>query len=337
MPWGKTQKDAFLVKVRQDNPDFEKWHNRISIIKGSSLRALVDLVNGTPTPSADAVRAEIKKLKAAKTEKYRNALAYLVTHFPGLDEETRGNMVLKGFELIANGPARKNRAILGMREMVELVNNCNMMLKSVVPNSMNAKSPGSFSKDERVATELFQKWFDKSRNYARVQTVKRIFTTLSNALRNQMFDVVIHGTPEDPGPAFQKQDGSYYTPEEMHGIFAFVMPAEDRYRIYLCSAFFSEESAPISIAGTCQAAPESPDEWQKNKRIKKGMDAAIITMLHEMMHIRAIAGLDDDEPNPYSERMCKEKAINHPDKALNNAENYALFAKHVLMEKKFKF
>jgi hypothetical protein len=68
------------------------------------------------------------------------------------------------------------------------------------------------------------------------------------------------------------------------------------------------------------------------------MDAAIVTTIHELCHVRAISGgtaITDVKPSPYNLAKCKQRAQTEPHLALTNAENYAQFASALLMEKHF--
>jgi hypothetical protein len=323
MAWTNTEITEFERLIKEKNKKFERF-------KESSLHALIALLK-TTNPSKDAVQAEIDKIPDKKDEKYKAALTYLRKHFPGLDEVVKGGVKLKGFAGVLDEQNRMNRAVLAMSRCYEVVGMCQKAMGKVVANTVSSKSPAHWSEPERRATELFQKWLDGSRKSASVDRVRTVFNSMEDALRNQNWEVVLYGTPEDPDPENLGNN--------IAGAFAFVRPGENAYRIYLGASFWKEGAARIDVPTVTHAkAPETSDQWQQEKRTKTAMDAAIVTTIHELCHVRAISGgtaITDVKPSPYSLAKCKQRAETEPHLALTNAENYAQFASALLMEKHF--
>ena len=330
MAWTQTERTEFIRRIKVANPKYERAYKKVSLFK-SALHDLVDLVDrGPPLPTAVQVQAELDQLSDKKDAKYNDPIQYLRRHFPGLDAQTVGNMVLVGFAGIANEDARRKRAVTGMGMVARVVSKVNEHLNYVVPNTVSSETPSVYSKNKLkcFSTELFQKWFDDTRKATSVNKVKGIFTTMFTALKNQMFDVVCYGTPEDPDP--DNLGGG------IEDAYAFVIPSENAYRMYLGSLFWNEENARIDVPTVAHAhAASTPDAWQTEKKTKVSMDASIVTMIHELTHVTMIAGCDDVQPDPYGLAKCKWRAKNQPDQALNNAENYAQFASAILMKERF--
>ena len=322
MPWTITEMTEFERLLKVKNPHFERFFN-------SSLHGLIALLK-TTNPTKAAVQAEIDKLADKKDKKYRDALNYLRRMFPGLDEVVRGGLKLQGFAGINDEQARLNRAVLAMGRCHEVVVMCQKAVLKVVSNTVSSKSPAHWSEGERKATELFQKWFDNSRNSTSVNRVRTIFNTMEEALRSEAWEIVVYGTPEDPDP------------QNMGGIiadaYAFVIPSENAFRIYLGALFWREGDARIDVATTTHSNAPNADQWKAEKKIKSAMDAAIVTTVHELCHVRAISGttaITDVQPHPYDWGICKQRAKNSPNLALTNAENYAMFGSALLLEKLF--
>jgi len=326
MAWTATEIAQFESHIKAANKHFERFTK-------SSLHNLLALVKKVPAPSQDAVRQELDRIPEKKDLKYKTALDYLRKNFPGLDEEKVGGAKLKGFVGIANEESRKRRAALALGRCYEMVLQCQMALKHVIPNTVTSKQPAHWSKSEQEATELFKKWFDDGRKSASVDRVRQVFSSMEDALRRQDWEVVCYGTPEEPDPDNLGSD--------IEEAFAFVVPSENAYRMYLGQMFFKEESARIDIPTVTHAnAPQTRDEWQQQKKTKSSMDASIVTMIHELCHVRMISGataITDVKPNPYNLATCKARAANPATVhlALTNAENYAQFASSILMAKHF--
>ena len=326
MAWTATEIAQFEAHISAANKHFERFRK-------SSLHNLLALVKTVPTPSKDVVRQELDRLPEKKDRKYKTALDYLRMNFPGLDEEKVGGAKLKGFAGITNEEARKRRAALALGRCYEMVLQCQMALKHVIPNTVTSKQPANWSKSEQEATELFKKWFDDGRKSASVDRVRQVFSSMEDALRRHDWEVVCYGTPENPDP--DNMGGA------IPNAFAFVIPAENAYRMYLGRLFFSEEAARIDVPTVTHAnAPQTRDEWQAQKRTKTSMDASIVTMIHELCHVRLISGataITDVPPDPYNPKTCKANAANPATVhlALTNAENYAQFASAILMAKHF--
>jgi hypothetical protein len=315
MAWQHANTAEFLRLVKLANPGFDRWKGLPGVGKASSLQALVGLLTQKAPPAGPAVLAEVQRLlreQDGKVQKYQQALQYLVWNFPDLDEYRFANITLKGFGFIPDGEARKNRGLNAMYALRRLVDDC-----KVVIHRAGMKQPG--------ASALFHRWFDGSRRQAprHLDKVRRIFDGMSEALKTQTFEVVVHGTPEDPGELVNGQPST--------NVFAYVRPAENAYRVYLCPMFFHEEGAmPVFRVPGCQGGARVGVTNQMNGPILTALDATLITMLHELTHIKALGGTTDVTPDPYSEQQCLARALNDPTQATNNAENYAFFAKQIL-------
>jgi len=315
MSWTEANTAEFIRLVKLANPNFDRMHGLVGLGKGSSLQSLIVLLKQKTPPLPSVVLAEVHRLlreKDAKVQKYQQAMQYLVWNYPNLDEYRYANITLKGFAFIADGEARKDRALNAMYALRRLVDDCKVAVRKA-------------SLKEPAASALFYTWFDGSRKHAprHLDKVRRIFDTMSEALKTQTFEVVIHGTPEDPGDPVNGQSPT--------NVFAYVRPSENAYRVYLCPMFFNEEQAmPVFHVPGCQAGARVGITNQLNGRILTALDATLITMLHEMTHIKALGGTTDVTPDPYDEGACKKRALNDPTQATNNAENYAFFAKQIL-------
>lgn len=323
MAWTNANANEFERLLRERNTHFERF-------KESSMHSLLALLK-TPNPSLDAVKAELDRIPDKKNNKYAAALHYLRKHFPGLDVVVKGGLRLQGFAGIVDEQSRINRAVLAMSRCYEVVQMCQKALTRVVPNTMTSKAPGNWSGPEVKSTELFQKWFDQSRNPKSVDRVRTVFNNMEQLLRGQDWEIVLYGTPEDPDPL-------NYGPR-IANAYAFVIPDENRFRVYLGSLFWLEGNARIDIPAVSHAkSAPTPEQWQKEKQTRTAMDAAIVTTIHELCHVRAVSGgtdITDVEPDPYDWNVCKERAKSAPHLALTNAENYAMFASTLLMQKHF--
>jgi hypothetical protein len=325
MAWTATEIAQFKALVKTANSHFERF-------KQSSLHNLMSLVTTAPYPTAATVRSAIEALPDAKREKkYSGALTYLRINYPGLDEVKVGGFTYKNFSGTLDERGRLARAQLGVSRCYELVKNCQKAMTKVVANTATSSNSGNWSSDQRKATELFQKWFDNSRKYTSVSRVIAVFNSMEESLRGQEWEIVLYGTPEDPDPDAMGND--------IDKAFAFVMPGQNAYRIYLGACFWAEGEARIDVATVTHAkAAPTPDAWREEKKTKVAMDAAIVTTLHELCHVRMISGptaITDVKPDPYGLGTCKDRAQNAPNLALTNAENYAQFASALLMQKHF--
>lgn len=325
MPWTATEAAHFKTLVSGSNSHFERF-------KQSSLHALLGLVGSPPYAPVSQVKQALDALPDNKRDvKYHAAISYLRKKYPGLDEVKVGGFNYKGFAGTQDETNRLSRAKLGVSRCYELVQNCQKALQKVVPDTMNAPTSGNWTGDQRKASELFKKWFDDSRKYTSVERVRQVFAAMEQALRANEWEIILYGTPEDPDP-----DG---IGQGIPDAFAFVVPSENAYRIYLGAMFWSEGEARIDVPTVSHAkAAPTPQEWQKEKKIKTAMDAAIVTTLHELCHVRLISGataITDVKPNPYNLETCRDRAKNNPNLALTNAENYAQFASALLMQKHF--
>ncbi len=205
-------------------------------------------------------------------------------------------------------------------------------LRDVQPGDMStAPAPAHWSATQRKSTELFQKWFDDKRPTKNLARVKKVFNKIQTALQNPAFEIVVYGVPEakDMNPTGLVLSAKDRT--AVKDAFAFVMKAENAYRLYLASSFFHEDDTRVDVARPIKVqTAQTTDAWRQEKRTKVALDAAVITILHELTHINAIAGTNDVPHDPYNAAVCKQNAKTTPENALNNAENYALFAKDVL-------
>jgi hypothetical protein len=315
----------FERRVALANSHFERFSR-------SSLHALIKLLKQSPAPSADAVKNAIAALPANKRDtKYNSAINYLKLNYPGIDTVVVGGYTYKGFSGTQDEKARLTRAQLGVARCYELVQMCQMAIGKVVPDVASSPSPGNWPADKRKATELFQKWLDGGRRDSSVNRVRTVLNSMANSLRDNDWEIVLYGTPEDPDP-----DGMG---DNIDKAFAFVIPAENEYRIYLGAQFWAAGSARIDVPTVTHAkSAETVDQWQAEKKTKTAMDAAIVTTLHELCHVRAISGgtaITDVQPNPYDLKTCMERAKSNHQLALTNAENYAQFASSLLMQKHF--
>lgn len=315
MAWQEANTTEFLRLVKVANPSFDRMHGLTGLGKGSSLQPLLKLLQSKTPPAAPAVLDEVLRLlreQDGKVQKYHDALQYLVWNFPNLDEYQYANFKMKGFAFISDGQARKNRALNAMYALRRLIDDCKVVL-----NRVGLQQP--------KAQQLFHTWFDGSRKHSprHLDKVRGIFDKMSEALKTQTFEVVIHGTPENPGENVNGQPSD--------NVFAYVRPSENAYRVYLCPMFFNEEGAmPVFHVPGCQAGARVGVTNQMKGPILTALDATLITMLHELTHIKELGGTTDVTPDPYDERKCLARALNDPTQATNNAENYAFFAKQVL-------
>jgi hypothetical protein len=326
MPWTKAEITEFERRVNLANSHFARF-------KSSSLASLITLIKTTPLPTADAVRKAIAAIPANKRDvKYVSAINYIRKNFPALDEVKSGGFTYKNFAGVQDEKARLVRAQRAPDLCYQLVLNCRKALGKVVANTATSSSPGSWSKDQQKATELFQRWFDASRQHSSVERVRQVFTAMENSLRSVDWEIILYGTPEDPDP--EGYGGA------IPNAFAFVIPSENAYRIYLGALFWKEGASDIDAPTVTHGSLSAPSEeqWREQKKTKSAMDAAIVTTLHELCHVRAISGataITDVAPDPYGIPKCKQRAKTEPHLALTNAENYAQFASALLMEQHF--
>lgn len=320
MAWTNADANQFETIARHRDHDY---------LKGS-LKSLIALLK-TPNPTKDAVQRILNSLAADKKKKYRRALSYLRRHLPGLDEVARGNLRLQAFNDVNEEDAKMNRAELAMGRCHEVVVMCQKATEKVQADGAMSKSPAQWSKTETKATELFKTWLDNSRAVTSVNRVRTIFAAMEQALRDQVWEVVLYGTVEQPDP---ENYGAVIA-----NAYAFVIPAENAYRVYLGSLFWRDADARIDTPTVSHAfAPQTQELWRAEKKLKSALDAAVVTTVHELCHVRAISGataITDVNPSPYDWKVCKQNAKNSPHLALTNAENYAMFGSSLLMEQMF--
>jgi hypothetical protein len=325
MAWTATEMTEFERLVAAANSHFERFSK-------SSLHALIKLLKKTPAASADEVKSAIAAIPSNKKDtKYNAAINYLRINYPGVDAVVVGGYTYKGFTGVQDEKARLARAQLGVARCYELVTLCKTAVSKVVPDVATTGASATWPADKRKATELFQKWFDKGRRDSSVNRVRTVFNSMAESLRDNNWEIILYGTPEDPDPENMGP--------EIESAFAFVIPSQNAYRIYLGAQFWAGGNARIDIPTVTHAkVAETSDQWQAEKKTKTAMDAAIVTTLHELCHVRAISGgtaITDVKPNPYNLKTCMDRAANQYQLALTNAENYAQFASALLMQKHF--
>ncbi len=314
-----------------DTAEFErKAYNRDNAFAKGSLKGILAAVK-SPTATKATVQAQWDLLSQETKRKYRRAIVYLQRHYPGVGEVSRGNLRLQAFNGYEDATAMMDRAEKAMTRCLEVVQMCQKAVAKVIDSSPASKTPATWSKAETKATELFKIWLDDSRNPTSVARVRMVFASMEQALRNQVWEVVVYGTAKDPDP---EHYGSLVA-----GAYAFVIPSENAYRIYLGSSFWRDGDAKIDTPTVAHAfAAATPEIWQTEKKIKSALDAAVVTTVHELCHIRAISGttaITDVQPNPYDWKVCKQNAKTQVISALTNAENYAMFGSSLLMESLF--
>jgi len=321
MAWTATESAEFLNRIKTANKDSRR--------STSSLKDLLNKLDAKPAASADAVRQEIAKIPAGKATTYAAPLRYLYRHYPNLDEIQFGGFLLKAFNQVDKTTPRRDRALLAIQMVYRLSTQVDARLRDVQAGDMSTvPAPAHWSAPQRKATELFQRWFDEKRKSKSIARVKKVFLNIMTALRNPAFEIVIYGVPEEkeinPTGLVLSADDQ----DSVRDAFAFVIQSENAYRLYLASSFFAEDGTRVDVARPIKLqTAQSIAAWQQEKRTKVALDAAVITILHELTHIMAIAGTADVPHDPYNAAVCKQNAKATAENALNNAENYALFAK----------
>jgi Lysine-specific metallo-endopeptidase len=326
MAWA--QLNTFLARALADNRGFKEG--------SSSLKLLIDELRKNPTPTAAAVELVLAGIPLDKQRQYAGAIRFLRRNFPDLDREVVGGFVLLGFKSIDDAQNRKNRALVSVQAVYRLAKICEATLSKVQVNVPMAKPQAQWTKEQDRATNLFKKWFDNDRRDMYRNPVRAVFTDMKAALENPNFELVVYATPEEDDVANR---GWHLTPGNagLQNAFAFVRKGENAYRVYFARAFFLEGDTRIDIARPIQGMAARDDaEWDAQKRQKIALDASVITLLHELTHITMIGDTADEPPDPYNAAVCKANAINQPQIAYNNAENYALFAKELLESELFR-
>jgi hypothetical protein len=326
MAWA--QVNAFLAQALADDRGFKEG--------SSSLKLLIAELRKNPTPSAAAVEGVLAGIPLDKQRKYAGAIRFLRRNFPDLDREVVGGFVLLGFKSIPDAQNRKNRALASVQAVYRLAKICETTLSKVQVDAVMTKASAQWSKEENKATNLFKKWFDQGRRDMYRNAVRTVFTDMKTALENPNFELVVYATPEEDDVAnrgWHLQPGN----ANLQNAFAFVIKNENAYRVYFARSFFLEGDTRIDIARPIQGmAARDDEEWDAQKRQKIALDASVITLLHELTHITMIGDTADEPPDPYNAAVCKANAINQPQVAYNNAENYALFAKDLLEGELFR-
>jgi len=324
MAWTAVESAEFLNRIKTANKDFRR--------SASSLKGLLAKLETKPAPTAATIRQEIAAIPADKKKNYAAPLRYLYKHYPDLDEFQYGGFLLKAFLQLEKSDLRRDRALLAIQMVYRLCVQVDQRLRDVQAAGLSTTTaPAHWSAHQRKATELFQKWFDEKRPTKSLARAKLVFSKMQTALQNPNFEIVVYGVPEEKEMNPTNLVLSANDQAAVKDAFAFVIKAENAYRLYLASGFFKEDETRVDVArpGKVQTA-QTTEAWQQEKRTKVALDAAVVTILHELTHISMIAGTNDVPHDPYNPVVCKNNAKNNPENALNNAENYALFAKDIL-------
>ena len=286
----------------------------------SGMKAIVDSCLSPAGPPGGTVLNNLNALQPAEQTKYKWITWLLKETYPGVDETVAGRVTYRGFNFRTNGPALLARAQEAMAQVQQLASACNTMVGSITFGG-----GGTASADAAFAREKFRVWFDETASYRRLEKVKTVFRKLNNAVNNENFEIVCDADPAlVDGVCGSKPDW-----------FGFVVKDDARNRFYLSKLFFDGLSAQIS--GTCSfVKPSAGQNYQQTRdSVLTALNAATVTMLHELTHIRAIGNTNDEPTDPYDEPTCLSNARTQADIACNNAENYSLFAKAVLLRRRF--
>jgi hypothetical protein len=287
---------------------------------GSGLKTIVDGCLSPAGPAGGMVLNSLNALPLPEQTKFRWLIWLLKETYPGLDETIDGRVTYRGFNFRTNGAALLARAQEAMAQVQQLATACNTMVGTI-----SFGGGATATADAAFAREKFKLWFDESASYRRLEKVKTTFRKLSNAVNNEDFEIVCDADPTlVNGPCGSKPDW-----------FGFVVKADARNRFYLSKLFFDGLSAEIT--GTCSfVTPAAGKNYQQTRdNVLTALNAATVTMLHELTHIRAIGDTNDEPTDPYNETVCLQNARTQADIACNNAENYSLFAKAVLLRRRF--
>ena len=297
----------------------------------SAMHGLIKTATGNPEPTAATIISGIKALPAGEQATYARLIKFLREFCPGVDEKVVGNVTYRGFGFRKNGPALLARAQEAWALMGRLATKCRDHINLVRDPTLVAasRSAGAVSSDEATAVALYEKWFDKKRKHSRIATVKSVVTRLHKAVTAEPFEIICEGDPDDP-------NGLCYPNPIAPREFGEVRSNDGRNRFYLGPVFFDELQQQMGSSCSLSVQPRTGQTYtQAKSSIMSALNASTITMYHEITHITAIGGTKDKQPGAYDPPKCQERANNDPDVACDNAENYALFAKDVLLKLQF--
>lgn len=301
----------------------------IAQFERSRLSALVEQLVQHPDTPAETVRQAIDALPGEEKTRFRLYIQMIRELHPGVDEDISGHVTYRGFKTRTNGVAKLRRVKEAWARMGDLLSTCNRYMSYVRDPSISAGygiARPVQSDEEQRAIDLYKTWFDASLRSTRISMVRKSFTDLYKAVTTQAFEVICDGDQESPyGPCGCERNW-----------FGFVMKSDQRHRFYVCDSFFNELAQQMGGSCSLSVKPKVGQTWHATKSsIFTALDASVITMLHELTHIQSLTDTDDVEPDPYEIPFCKNLARNYPDYALLNAENYAQFAKAVLLRLQF--
>lgn len=313
--------------------EFTSNPGKTAAYNASQAKTLVTLAKTVPAPSAATVSAAITALPAPEKVTYARIIKFVKEFFPGVDENIDGLVTYRGFNFRTNGTALLARAKEAWAQIGTLTTNTKRYVNYVRDPDIAAASGMSRSaqsSEEKLAIELYKKWFDKRLKQTRIARVKTVLTKLQQAVNHEAFEIICEGDPTD-------QHGLCYPNPIAPGEFGEVRPADNRNRFYLGPIFFNELAQNIGGSCSLSVVPKMGQTYAQSKTsIFTALNASTITMLHELTHITALGGTTDNAPTPYNVDACLAKALNTPDLAVENAENYALFAKEILLKVQFE-
>ncbi len=295
----------------------------------SQFAQCVTQLQANPNLSGDTVKQSLDALPAEEQTRFKVYIQMIRELHPGVDEDIAGNVTYRGFKTRTNGVAKLRRVKEAWARMSSLLTTCNRYMTYVRDPSLTAgygMSRPSKSDEETRAVELYKTWFDPSLNSMRISRVRKNFTDLFKAVTTQNFEIICDGDQEVPRGGCGCE----------RNWFGFVMKSDLRHRFYVCESFFNELAQQMGGSCSLSVRPKTGQAWHAAKSsIYTALDASVITMLHELTHIESLTDTDDVQPDPYGIPFCQDLAKNRPDDALNNAENYAQFAKAVLLRLQF--
>lgn len=286
----------------------------------SGMKKIVDQCLGGLEPPGATISGLLAGLSGAEQTTHEKMIRLIKQLYPGVDETVSGLVSYRGFKFRTDGVKLLARAQEAIAQVRDLSKWCDTYV-----SGMAAHSIGAPSADVAWTTEKYKLWFDLSMNSRRVQKVKTLFQKLDTAINQQAFEIICDADPSLPTGVCGSEPGW----------FGFVYKHDGRNRFYLSKLFFDGLAAEIS--GTCSFVSAAKGQTYSATRdmVFTALNAATVTMLHELTHITAISGTNDEPPDPYDEGTCLKNAKDAPDIACNNAENYSLFAKAVLMRRRF--
>lgn len=295
----------------------------------SQFGQLVERLLDNPDLAGETVKAALAGLPADERTRFKLYIQMVRELHPGVDEDTAGHVTYRGFKTRTDGVAKLRRVKEAWARMGDLLTTCNRYMTYVRDPSLTTgfgMARPTQSDEEKRAIELYKTWFDASLKSSRISTVRKNFTDLFKAVTTQKFEIICDGDVEVPrGPCGCERNW-----------FGFVMKSDQRHRFYVCESFFNELAQQMGGSCSLSVQPKTGQTWHAAKSsIYTALDASVITMLHELTHIESLTGTDDVAPDPYGIPFCQNLAKNFPNHALNNAENYAQYAKAVLLRLQF--